>query len=183
MSSTFSNILDYRLHEYKHKEDDCEIIDYIIDHKEHNNITNYKEIMNEMKNKILKQVIKYENTKIIIELEFYIYNEKHKTNIENKNFGRFENNRVNNIEKKYDEIISRSSIHTNEKDFKDYLPDYMEYMRDSKVEFRKINIQLISNNRWNNWFINLLRKSLYYKIIFLNKDIANLNLEKSLYGK
>ena len=41
--------------------------------------------------------------------------------------------------KKYNEIISRSlDIMTNENDFKNYLPDFMEFMRDSKVELKKI---------------------------------------------
>ena len=59
--------------------------------------------------------------------------------------------------KKYNHIISCSSITTKESDFKDYLPKYMEFMRDSKVELTKNNIHLVMNNRWNNWFLNLFR--------------------------
>ena len=63
-------------------------------------ILQYKEIMIEMKNTILKEVIKFKNTKMTITLDFYIYNDNHKAIIHNKHIDKSQNNLINNVDKK-----------------------------------------------------------------------------------
>ena len=46
MSSTFTDILNYRLHEFKYNDNNLEKISYVIDHKDNNiYINNPKEVM------------------------------------------------------------------------------------------------------------------------------------------
>ena len=181
MSSTFTDILNYRLHELKYNDNNLEKISYVIDHKENNiYINNPKEVMEKMKNIILKEVINFDSMKINVKIDFCIHNDNHRTIVSNNYTDEFENYLKNNIEKKYNEIISRSlDIMTNENDFKNHLPDFMEFMRDSKVEFKKKYVNLCSENKFKNFYnsyFNCNRKIYEYftnnKVIYSYKEFS-----------
>ena len=129
---------------------------------EYNFHINSNELLNDykIKQKILKEIFNYKNSKITIDVEYYIKNEKNNHTINTSFSEEFENEFIKTTEDKYNKLVSKIDFFnsTTMREFEGELKHIdLKHLSNSKVQIKKIIINVIMNNKWNNFFIKFLR--------------------------
>ena len=149
----------YRVFELNYRNNDNYYKTFFIEYYFH---INSNELLNdyEIKQKILKEIFNYKNSKITIDVEYYIENEKHNHTINTSFSEKFENEFIKTTEDKYNRLISEidSFNSTTMREFEGELKHTdLKHLSNSKVQIKKIIINVIMNNKWNNFLIIFFR--------------------------
>ena len=149
----------YKVIELNYKNNDNYYKTFFIEYNFH---INNNELLNDykIKQKILKEIFNYKNSKITIDVEYYIKNEKNNHTINTSFSEKFENEFIKTSENKYNKLISNIDFFnsTTMREFEGELNHIdLKHLSNSEVTIKKIIINIMMNNKWNNFFINFLR--------------------------
>ena len=123
----------YKVIELNYKNNDNYYKTFFIEYNFH---INSNELLNDykIKQKILKEIFNYKNSKITIDVEYYIKNEKHNHTINTSFSEEFENEFIKTSENKYNNLISKIDFFNS------------TTMREFEGELKHIDLKHLSNS-------------------------------------
>ena len=145
---------EYKVIELNYKNYDNYYKTFFIEYSYHIN-TNSLLNNHKIKQKSLKEIYEYKNSKITIDLEYYVHNIKNKHTINTSFSQNFENEFIKTTEDKYNKLISKidSFNSTTMREFEGELKQIdLKHLSNSEVHIRKVIINIKMNNKWNNFF-------------------------------